>query len=42
MRQEDEADKVEKASYESHCVYAICNYRLVGSWTQYIAVLYVQ
>jgi hypothetical protein len=23
MRQEDDADKVEKACYESHCVYAI-------------------
>jgi len=23
MRQEDDADEVEKASYESHCVYAI-------------------
>jgi hypothetical protein len=34
MRQEDEADKVEQASYESHFVYAVCDCRLVGSWTQ--------
>ena len=38
MRQEDEADKVEKTCYESHCEYAVGEVRLVGSWIQYMVL----